>query len=774
MSSEVASKRLDAPAFATFSPNAIGDAPVFRALLHLIDRVAPTDHALLVSGPTGAGKEVVAQLVHHRRRQPGAPFVDLNCGALPEHLVESELFGHVKGAFTGANSDHPGLFGIAGRGTVFLDEIGELPLALQPKLLRVLETRSFRPVGAAASRRFEGRVIAASHRDLVELVRQGRFREDLYYRLAVFVLDVPGLDQRRDDIPLLAQHFAALQPRALRFTSDALERLREHAWPGNVRQLRNLIDRIGILSDASVITTSILDEFLAPAKAGPLPEALFESLLALDGENKLDAAEQLLIDFALKRTQGSKTAAAALLGVHRKVIERRLVARDRQRGVLAEALEQARALVDEGKLREAIEPLRRGLGQSTVLDAQSEMRALRFEAHRLLAVCLRAVHGWLSAEAQAEQEAALSCGEGVVEPAVLNSLQFGMWSTQLMTMQLAQARATAQQMLRRAQGTREPAALAEAYAALANTTFWLADFAEVLACLEQGGLLPPPEHECRGTQSFDLRGLAVTFAGLAAFQSGAFERARSYLHWLIDETGREGQAPFAAAIVLQGVAWLAFLFDDMPTVGTYADRLVALSIEHEFPFYRGVGQVFLGCHLAAQGDHERAEAEMAQGFEQHMLRHGGKLFHSFQAWQRGKALLAGGQHERARVMLDAAIDTALEHQDRAYLGELLCEAGLARLAAGDLEGAEDGLRSALSTARALGSVPARVRAATELAQLLAQRNRNTQAADLLAQTLAGIDTTIPFPGLARALDLARSCQEPAIHTSRQGDALHGV
>ena len=221
------SSRSESPAFPSFRPTAIGDSPAFRTLMHLIDRVAPTDHALLVSGPTGAGKEVVAHLLHHRGRQTGAPFVDLNCGALPEHLVESELFGHVKGAFTGANGDHPGLFGLAGRGTVFLDEIGELPLALQPKLLRVMETRTFRPVGGSASRRFEGRVIAASHRDLADLVRQGKFREDLYYRLAVFTLDVPGLGQRKDDIPALVNHFAALQPRTLHFSDEAMDRLRE-------------------------------------------------------------------------------------------------------------------------------------------------------------------------------------------------------------------------------------------------------------------------------------------------------------------------------------------------------------------------------------------------------------------------------------------------------------------------------------------------------------------------------------------------------------------
>jgi transcriptional regulator with AAA-type ATPase domain len=744
-------------AFPSPATNAIGNSPAFRRLLQLVERIAPSDHALLVCGPTGSGKEVVAQLVHHRRAGAGAPFVDLNCGAMPEHLAESELFGHVKGAFTGAHADHPGLFGLAEGGTVFLDEIGELPLVLQSKLLRVLETRRFRPVGAAASRRFDGRVIAATHRNLAELVRLGRFREDLYYRLAVFLLDVPGLDQRREDIPVLAGHFAALQPRALRFADDALARLRDHPWPGHVRELRNLVDRIAILSDAAVVTAEVLDGFLAPAPGAP-PEALFDALIALPGANKLEAAEQLLIDVALGRAQGNKTAAAQLLGVNRKVVERRVMTRDSERILLAGAIDVARALIDAGNLREAVEPLRHALDGVAEADVQPLLRPLRFEAHRLLAICLRAVHGCLSAEARAEHEAALRCGEGVVEPAAMNSLQFGLWSAQLMGRQLPQARATAQQMLRRAQKTGDAGAMAEAHVALANTAFWLADFGEVLACLERGGLLPAPHTEVRGSQAFDVRGLGMTFAGLAAFQTGAFGRARAAFEWLAANGVNASHAPFSRAIMLQGAAWLACLFEDTPALGEHAARLEALAIEHEFPFYRGIGQVLRGCHLAALGEYARGEAEMAHGYGVHMLRHGGTLFHSFQAWQRGKALLAAGLHERAEAILTHAVDTALEHQDRAYLGELLCEAGLARLAGGDADAAEHGLRGALSTARALGSVSARVYAASRLAQLLAGQGRLAHAADLLGQALANLDDSVPFPALTRAQALLGGLQ----------------
>jgi len=177
--------------------------------------VAPTNRAVLICGPTGAGKEVIARLIHRLSSNPDTPFIDINCGSIPEHLIEAEFFGHTKGAFTGAVANRVGYFELAGAGTLFLDEIGELPLSLQPKLLRVLEMRTFRPVGSTEVRHFRGRIVAATHRDLQALVAGNTFREDLYYRLANFVLDIPGLDQRKEDIPALVSHFVSLQARQI-------------------------------------------------------------------------------------------------------------------------------------------------------------------------------------------------------------------------------------------------------------------------------------------------------------------------------------------------------------------------------------------------------------------------------------------------------------------------------------------------------------------------------------------------------------------------------
>ena len=736
-------------------PQVVGRAPAFLHLLRLLDRVAPTDRAVLISGPTGAGKEVLAQRLHRRGRHPEAPFLDINCGALPEHLVEAELFGHAKGAFTGAVAAHAGHFERVGQGTLFLDEIGELPLNLQPKLLRVLETRSFRPLGSTEVKHFRGRVVAASHRDLSALVREGRFREDLYYRLAVFVLEVPGLDQRRDDIPELVRHFAALQPRALTFSESALARLQGHVWPGHIRQLRSMVDRLAVLSEHSHITPEVLAHHMDdPQAAAPVDaQALADALLSLACGDKLACAEQLLIDRAMARSNGNKSAAARLLGVSRKAVERRIAAQgDRSRSA-QECLDEAQAHIQASAFREAVPLLRQGLAQVCLPAATPESQRLAYDLYRLLGVSLRSLEGWLSAEALQAYEAAFQAGDGVVEDAEMGSLLFGIWTAQLMAMDLGKARGTVQEMLQRAQGSGDPDLVAEAHVAMANTLFWLGDSAEALACLQRGGLVPVGEQERCRTQGFDLIGLALNFEGLAAFHTGDFTRAQAVRERLTRRAHETVAHPFNQAIALQGAAWLACLFEDQAALLPLAEALEALSQQHGFLFYLGVGQVLRGAALTAQGRPAEAELAIRDGYEAHMLRHGGKLFYSFQAWKLGELLLSAGRAEEANQLIGQAMDVALDLQDRAYLGELLDVQGRACRAMGDLDGAEEALRSAMSTALALGCVPARLRAATDLALLMQEAGRLRQARELLDKTLRGLDPQAPFVGVRRAVAL---------------------
>ncbi|CAD6531429.1 sigma 54-interacting transcriptional regulator [Paraburkholderia sabiae] len=753
----------------------VGAAPAFRQLVRLIDRVAPTDHALLIFGPTGSGKELVARRVHMRSLRHDQPFVDVNCGAIPEHLVEAELFGHVKGAFTGAADNRQGLFQQVGKGTLLLDEIGEFPLALQPKLLRVLETRTFRPIGSSTNVRFEGRVVAATHRDLRELSREGRFREDLFYRLAVFVLGVPGLEQRVEDIPALVTHFASQQPRSLEFSPAAIRRLSQHTWPGHIRQLRNLISQLSVLAENTLIDVDTLEPFLANEASGPVSRAsLADMLLQLDGRDKLAAAEDLLIDRALERTAGNKSAAATLLGVGRKTIERRLKSREEHHREAHKCLEHATALIAESRFAEAIPPLRRCLDVLQANNEQDSVRRLQFDAYRMLGMSLRSVHGWLYAEATACYAAALAVGEGVCEPAEIAAIQFGVWTTQLTTLQLKQARATAQDMLQRAQNSGDRVSLDEAHVAMTNTLFWLGDSEEALACLARGNLLGVGRHDMRtGSQGIDLASLALTFEGLAAYQIGAFAQARRAMEMLIARASEPGPHAFAHAVNLQGASWLACLFDDAERLGRLASELESVSIANGFAFYRGVGQILRACDLSKRGHSDEAETIMLDGFDNHVVCNGGALFYSFMAWQHGELLLRAGRAHTCDEMLAKAVDETLARQERVYLGELLVTRARAQWAIGDLTSAEQGLRAALSTALAFGSVPARVDAARYLATLLQSTDRRAEAIDTLERGLRALPPD-PTTRIASAVALlAELRQEVSLDNDNEGIA-HGL
>ncbi|MGH8722437.1 MAG: sigma-54-dependent transcriptional regulator, partial [Burkholderiales bacterium] len=227
-------------------------SPAMHAVLDLVERAAPTDATLLIQGESGTGKELIARGVHHASARAARPFVAVNCGAVPEALLESELFGHMRGAFTGAVASKPGLFEEAHGGTLFLDEIGDMPAALQVKLLRALQSGEMRRLGATQAMTIDVRVLAATNRDLAELIRQEKFREDLFYRLNVIQVVLPPLRERREDIPALAEHFLARSAgrlgRELRLSPEALERLLRYPWPGNVRELENAMERAAILA----------------------------------------------------------------------------------------------------------------------------------------------------------------------------------------------------------------------------------------------------------------------------------------------------------------------------------------------------------------------------------------------------------------------------------------------------------------------------------------------------------------------------------------------
>ncbi len=300
--------------------NMVGQSGAMQKVYELVKKVAPTDATVIIRGESGTGKELVARAIHLRSRRADHPFIAINCGALPETLLESELFGHEKGAYTGAERQKPGRFELAGAGTIFLDEIGEISPATQIKLLRVLQQREFVRLGGTETITMQARILTATNRDLEEAVRGNIFREDLYYRVNVFPIMLPPLRERVEDIPALVDHFLGKQnSQTAGIDAEALQSLMEYNWPGNVRELENIIERALIMSGGKQITAEDLPVHLrrrgksAPAPAGGTGEI-----------PTLDEMERRLIDKALAKAEGNKSLAARLLGITRRQLYSRM------------------------------------------------------------------------------------------------------------------------------------------------------------------------------------------------------------------------------------------------------------------------------------------------------------------------------------------------------------------------------------------------------------------------------------------------------------------
>lgn len=311
--------------------NVVGSSPSIRRAIHLGCRVANHPNTtVLIHGETGTGKELFARGVHYSSPNASEPFVAINCSAIPEHLLESELFGHEKGAFTGADSQKRGLLEFAGQGTVFLDEIGDLPATLQPKLLRVLEERKVRRVGGLKEIDIQCRIVAATNRDLATNVVEGHFRADLYYRLGVFSIELPPLRQRHGDIDGLARYFLdslcrvqGVKPK--KFSAEAMDALRNYGWPGNVRELKNAVEGALIVCDGEMIRPEHVIVRRRASVPTPMLEGAPIAIIRIPETGlSLDEAEKQLIEATLRLTKGNLSRTARMLGVSRPTILRKL------------------------------------------------------------------------------------------------------------------------------------------------------------------------------------------------------------------------------------------------------------------------------------------------------------------------------------------------------------------------------------------------------------------------------------------------------------------
>ncbi|MCA9122515.1 MAG: sigma-54-dependent Fis family transcriptional regulator [Planctomycetaceae bacterium] len=292
--------------------NMVGQSPAMREVYRLIERAGPSDKAILIQGESGTGKELVAQALHRQSQRSRKPLVVINCAALPETLLESELFGHEKGSFTGAVGTKQGLFEVADGGTLFIDEIGEMPGSLQAKLLRVLEDGSMRRVGSIKERKVNVRILAATNRNLADEVREGKFREDLFYRINVMSLELPPISERQGDLPLLVSHFLG---EGWEIEDDAMRALERYDWPGNVRQLINAIERGKIMAEGNVVRLRDLPREIMNRSSTDSPSILADT-------DDLSSIERAKVIEVLRRESGNKTRAAKTLGIDRRKLYR--------------------------------------------------------------------------------------------------------------------------------------------------------------------------------------------------------------------------------------------------------------------------------------------------------------------------------------------------------------------------------------------------------------------------------------------------------------------
>ena len=305
-----------------FFPQIIGESLAMRGLLSLIKKVAPTDSTVLILGESGTGKELVATSIYENCLRKNKPFIKLNCAAIPTELLESELFGHEKGAFTGATKFKPGKFDMANAGTLFLDEIGDMPLNLQSKILRVIQEKEFYRVGGSNTVKVDVRFIASTNQNLEKLVQDGQFREDLYYRLNVFTLHLPPLRERKEDIPLLVDYFLRNLPKRVEISSVALQMMMAYAWPGNIRELKNVIESAAVIAENGFIEPAQLPGQITGAFNTDSREVSLPANLPLD--ERLNEIEKSMIIEALRKTGGVQVRATELLGINQRSLWHRI------------------------------------------------------------------------------------------------------------------------------------------------------------------------------------------------------------------------------------------------------------------------------------------------------------------------------------------------------------------------------------------------------------------------------------------------------------------
>lgn len=713
-------------------------SPAMVSLYEIIPRIARSNFPVLITGATGSGKEVIANLIHLLGKYPNEPFIDINCGSIPEKLMESELFGHEKGAFTSAIAKHKGYFEQVNRGVIFLDEIGELPLLQQVKLLRVLDSRKFRPVGSVYNIEFKGRIITATNKRIELLIEEKKFREDLYYRLAIFELKVPALHERLEDIPDLIQHFSRKCRKNLIFSTEAINEMVTADWPGNIRQLKNFIERVAVLCEEDIITVDSVRSFL-PKQTINLYDGLgliIRKILELDFENKITAIEYHIIQEALRNSCGNKTAAAKEIGVHRKNIERKLKIFNADLSEIYSLHDLGNGYMTSFDYKNALLNYEKALNLAKKYTYSVKFDKIKLKILLKQCVCLRNLYSWNDNNAEELYEEALVLGKRLYKQEKLTTVYFGIWAKHLMSLDLVKALDLAEKYFLTSKKLENPYMTSQALLTLANTNFWLGGFEVTHDNLSNFIELYDGNNEIITDYGYDPFVLYLMLSALTFLQTGNFKLSKK-INLQLQNYAEETKNPFSIAIALHAGAWITFLLGDYKISRAYCTRLTEDFSLAPFPFYIGIGMIFKGYYNALEGKSAEGLALVKQGFRK-VNKKNGLIFHSIYSIILGRIYCLDNNVDKSLEVIQRGICIADEKRELCYLSNLLRARGELYLLKENKEKAEQDFRVAIQMAIHLKSIPAELDACIILSDLLSSTGRSDEAQKILREILLKI------------------------------------
>ena len=640
--------------------------------IRLIKKLQQTAHPILITGPTGSGKDYLAKKIHHEGKRNGSPFVAVNCSAIPLALFEAQVFGHVKGSFTGAIADNSGYCGMTGNGTLFLDEIADLPLESQPKLLRLLENKTYIPVGSSKEMAFTGRIIAATHKNLEILVKKGDFREDLFHRLSVFHIQTKPLAERSSEIEKYITDFFTANNHKLQFSACALQQMQAYDWPGNIRQLKNILEQIMVCHESDYIdSVGVLRYLPLPQTSNEISSHLEKILQNLQGD-KLLSLEQHLLNYVLDKHNGNRSAAARELGVERKCVERRINFFNKTIEDARKILNRTDALQESMLQPDHVRELTQKLNNLNSLNSSTEVRELQLRFNIHLSHHYRRKSGWASRESMDYYTASQKLCFELNRIEEMGQIFFGFWAPNLVLGYFDKALDLANEFYNNSSRFNSHYGQRIASLGLANTHYWLGDLHQTSYYLER----------FRATTSF------VIYKN----QNDRDEHQALYLLFLILSNTHQTKdidvqfdtnavnnliatstSAYVQTICYQALAWSAFLREEDENCLANSEEFISVAREHDFKQYQGLGMLFKSYALAKSGRFTEARRLISESdallisADQPLT-----ILYTIRGIVYGELLLAYGSWTAGELHeVQKAVNFCREHQAHIMLGHLL-------------------------------------------------------------------------------------------------------